>query len=111
LDNPISLNILTQDTAVNIYVEWLDSGGNMLYELDNNYCLSEYNKQFLYYLVQLQSYTYQIIQDNNYWGNMGIFWVNIIGAINSVEIADDIFASQAALNRATFMAQNQSIYF
>jgi hypothetical protein len=111
VDNPISLNILTQDTAVNIYVEWLDSGGNMLYELDNNYCLSEYNKQFLYYLVQLQSYTYQIIQDNNYWGNMGIFWVNIIGAINSVEIADDIFASQAALNRATFMAQNQSTYF
>lgn len=110
-NNPISLNILTQDTAANILVQWLDSGSNVLYELNNNYCFSEFNKQFLYYLIQLQSLTYNIIQDNNYWGNVGIFWVNIIGAINSVEIGDDIFASQVCLNRATFMAENQSNFF
>jgi hypothetical protein len=110
VDNPISLNILTQDTAANIRVEWLDAN-NILYELNNNYCFSEFNKQFLYYLIQLQSQTYNIIQDNNYWGNVGIFWTNIIGAINSVEIGDDIFASQACLNRATNMAQNQAYFF
>lgn len=111
LDNPISLNILTQDTAANVKVEWLDVGSNVLYELNNNYCFSEYNKQFLYYLIQLQSYTYNIIQDNNYWGNVGILWTNVLGAINAVEIGDDIFASQASLSRATYMAQNQAIYF
>jgi hypothetical protein len=111
VDNPISLNILTQDTAANIRVEWLDASNNILYELNNNYCFSEFNKQFLYYLIQLQSQTYNIIQDNNYWGNVGIFWTNIIGAINSVEIGDDIFASQACLNRATNMAQNQAYFF
>ena len=109
--NPISLNILTQDAAVNIKVEWLNSADNVLYELNNNYCLSEFNKQFLYYLIQLQSQTYNIIQDNNYWGNVGIFWTNIIGAINSVEIGDDIFASQACLNRATNMQTNEAYYF
>jgi hypothetical protein len=111
VDNPISLNILTQDTAANIKVEWLDNTQQILYELNNNYCFSEFNKQFLYYLIQLQSQTYNIIQDNNYWGNVGIFWTNIIGAINSVEIGDDIFASQACLNRATNMAQNQAYFF
>lgn len=111
IDNPISLNILSQDTAANIKVEWLDNLGVVLYELNNNYCFSEYNKQFLYYLIQLQSMTYNIIQDTNYWGNVSIFWTNIIGAINSVQVGDDIFASQACLNRATYMAQNQSIYF
>jgi hypothetical protein len=110
-NNPISLNILTQDAAVNIKVEWLDSADNVLYELNNNYCLSEFNKQFLYYLIQLQSQTYNIIQDNNYWGNVGIFWTNIIGAINSVEIGDDIFASQACLSRATNMQTNEAYYF
>lgn len=111
LDNPISLDLLTQDMALNVKVEWLDNATQILYELDNNYCLSEYNKQFLYYLIQLQSLTYNIIQDNNYWGNVGIFWANIIGAINAVEIGDDIFASQTCLNRATLMAQNQAYYF
>lgn len=110
-DNPISLNLLTQDTAVNVEVQWLNVDDEVLYSLDNNYCLSEFNKQFLYYLIQLQSLTYNVIQDNNYWGNVGIFWSNIIGAINSVEIGDDIFASQTCLSRATFMAQNQANFF
>jgi hypothetical protein len=111
LDNPISLDVLTQDSAVNIKVQWLDEFDVELYELNNNYCFSEFNKQFLYYLIQLQSLTYSIIQDNNYWGNVGILWTNIIGAINSIEIGNDIFASQACLNRATFMAQNQANFF
>jgi hypothetical protein len=110
-DNPISLEVLTQDTAVNIKVQWLDEFDVELYELNNNYCFTEFNKQFLYYLIQLQSMTYSIIQDNNYWGNVGILWTNIIGAINCVEVANDIFASQACLNRATFMAQNQANFF
>lgn len=111
LDNPISLNVLTKDTAVNILVEWMYAGPVAHYSLNNNYCFSEFNKQFLYYLIQLQSMTYNIIQDNNYWGNVATFWTNIIGAINSVEIANDIFASQACLDRATFMAQNQANFF
>lgn len=110
VDNPLTLNLLTQDVAVNIKVEWLDSL-DVEYELDNNYCFSEFNKQFLYYLIQLQSMTYNIIQDNNYWGNVSTFWINIIGAVNSVEIGNDIYASQVCLNRATFMAQNQSNFF
>jgi hypothetical protein len=110
-ENPISLDILKQDTAVNIQVLWYDADSQILYDVNNNFCLSQYNKQFLYYLIQLQSLNYNIIQDNNYWGNVGILWTNITGAINSVEIGNDIFASQTCLNRATFMAQNQDIYF
>ena len=72
LDNPITLDVLTQDQALNVRVDWLDVDGNVLYSKNNNYCLSEFNKQFLYYLIQLQSLTYNIIQDNNYWGNVGV---------------------------------------
>lgn len=111
-NNPISLNILTQDTAVNIRVDWLaQNPSTVLYTLNNNYCLCEFGKQFFYYLIQLQSLNYNIIQDSNYWNNVGIFWTNIIGAINAVQIGDDIFASQTCLNREINMQQNQLYYF
>jgi hypothetical protein len=109
--NPISLNVLTQDTAANVKVEWLYAGNVVQYTTNANYCFTQYNKQFLYYLIQLQSLNYNIIQDTNYWGNVGIFWTNITGAINSVEIGNDIVAAQVCLNRATNMAANQSKYF
>lgn len=112
--NPLSVNLLTQDLAVNIRVDWVNVSGavvTVIATLNQNYCFSLFNKQFLYYLVQLQSTTYNIIQDTNYWGNVGIFWSNITGAINAVEVGNDIAASQACLSRATYMAQNQANYF
>ena len=48
--NPIILDLLTQDTAVNVRVEWLDAtipNPVVLYDVNQNYCLSEFNKQFL----------------------------------------------------------------
>lgn len=109
--NPISLGVLTADVAVNIKVEWLYAGGISKYNLDNNYCLAEFSRQFFYYLIQLQSLNYNIIQDSNYWLNVGILWTNIVGAINAVEIANDIYASQVCLNRAINFKNNQSFYF
>lgn len=110
-ENPITLNILNEDMALNVKVDWLYAANVVQFSQNQNYCFTEYNKQFLYYLIQLQSLTYNVIQDNNYWGNVGTFWVNIISAINSVQIADDIFSSQVCLNRATYMAQNQGNFF
>lgn len=109
--NPITLDLLTQDMALNIKVDWYRAVSILQYTLNNNYCFTQFSKQFLYYLIQLQSQNYNIIQDNNYWGNVGIFWTNIIGALNSVEIGNDIAAAQACLNRTNYMQQNQSIYF
>jgi hypothetical protein len=59
----------------------------------------------------LQSLTFNVIQDTNYWGNVALLWTNIIGAINAVEIADDIYSSQVCLDRATFLASNQEKFF
>lgn len=109
--NPYSLDLLTQDMAVQIRVDWLNAAGASIYNSEASYCLPQFNKVFLYYLIQLQSLTYPIIQDTNYWNNVAILWANLTGAINAVEIASDITASQACLDRCTFMANNQSKYF
>jgi len=109
--NPYTVTLLTQDTAAVVTVDWLDINGDVLYTKTDTYCFAEYNKSFLYYLIQQQAQAYPIIQDTNYWANVGIFWVNIIGAIKAVELADDISGSQASLDRATYMQANAQNYF
>lgn len=111
LDTEITVNVFSQDTAANVKVDWVDSSGAVLYTTNDNYCFSEYNKQFFYYLIQLQSLTYNVVQDGNYFGNLSSYWINIVSGINSVVIGDDIYASQVCLNRATNMMNNQSYFF
>lgn len=106
-----SFDVLTEDYALSITVQWVNVGGTVLYTLTQVYCLSEFNKQFFYYLVQQQAITPSILQDTTYASNMAVYWTNIIGAIQAVEIGADIAASQNCLNRATNMMNNQTLYF
>lgn len=110
-DPSITLDLLTEDQAVNVNVQWVDAFGNILYQKNTNYCFSQYNQQYFYYLVQVQSQTYNIIQDNRYWQNMNVYYANIVGAIKAVELGNDIFGSQECLNRATYMQTNATNFF
>ncbi len=110
-DSSITIDLLTTDLSLNTRVDWLDSGNNVLYTKNTNYCFAQFNLNFFYYLMQQQSETYNIVQDTNYFSNSAIYWINIIGAKQSVIIGNDLSASQACLNRATNMMQNQSFYF
>jgi len=109
--NPISLNLLTTDTAVSALVQWLDVSNAVLYSSTQSYCLANYSKSFLYYLEQSQSLTPSIVQDQNYSANLATLWATVKGAINAVEEGNDIAASQNALNRANYMRLNQSLFF
>ncbi len=111
ITNPITLNILSQDTAVLAIVEWLDASDVALYTLSQTFCLVEFNKQFLYYLVQQQALQPSIVQDSNYDSNVAVFYTTIVGAINAIEIANDLSASQNCLNRGTLMRERQKFYF
>jgi len=106
-----TFNILQQDQALEIIVQWLDVSNNILYTLTQIYCLPQYNKNFFYYLLQNQALTPGIYQDTNYSSNLALYWINIIGAIYAIEIGADVSASQNCLNRATAMMQAQSYYF
>lgn len=109
--NPISLNVLTQDTAANIFVEWLDVSNTVLYDDDEDYPLIEYGKQFYFYLIQQLALNPSTYQDSNYASNLALFWTYIIGAINAINIGSSLSASQALMNKETDMQNNQSKYF
>jgi hypothetical protein len=106
-----TFDVLDQDYALSITVQWLDDSDNVLYTLTQVFCLAEYNKQFFYYLIQQQATTPSILQDNAYASNIISYWMNISGAIQAVTIGADIAASQNCLNRATNMKDNQQMYF
>ena len=107
----VTLNILTEDTAVYIVVQWLNVANEVLYTFNDYYCLEEYNKQFAVYLGQQQSVSPGILQDTNYATNMAVFWMYIVYAEAMVTIAADISNSQNLLNKATFMRQNETDFF
>lgn len=110
-DTSITLSVLTQDTAANIKVEWLDVSNVVINTLNNNYPLSEFGKQFLFYLVQLQGLTPGIYQDTNYSGNLALFWTNIIAGDNAVTYGNSLAAAQNCYNREIYMMNNQNLFF
>lgn len=110
--NPISVaNLLTEDKACNVTVQWLDTNGVVLYTKSHNFSFSQFNKQFYYYLLQQLALKPITIQDDLYHINLIKLWNFIIGADNAVTIANDISNSQNMLNNATEMSTNQNNYF
>lgn len=110
-DPAITVTALTQDTAASITVLWVDSGGTTLYQYNNTYPLSEYGKQFFYYLVQQLGLTPATFQDSNYGGNLSMFWAFIKAGDNAITYGNDIFAAQQCYNKEIEMMNNQSKYF
>lgn len=110
-DATVLLNLLSTDQACAITVQWLDITNTVLYTLTQEFCFPQYNKQFFYYLIQMQALKPSILQDQNYFASISKYWALIIGAVNAVEIGADIAASQNCLNMATDMKNNQNIYF
>lgn len=110
-ENPKSFNVLAQDYALSILVEWVNVSGTTLYSSTQSYCLAYFNKQNFYYLLQQQALAPSIVQDANYYSNLAMYWANIIGAVQAIEIGNDLSASQNCLNRATAMMNSESLNF
>lgn len=110
--NPITVqDLLTEDLAVSITVQWLNVSNTVLYEETEVFCLREFNIQNFIYLIQNQALTPGIVQDTNYFSNLALYWINIEGANTMIVDAADLAGSQNCLNRATEMMNNQLLFF
>lgn len=110
--NPITVeNLLPNDLDVNIEVTWNGAGGAELYSEEAAYPLNENNKQFFFYLMQQQALVPGIVQDSNYFSNLAQYWTNIVASINVTENTAVIAAGQNCIDRATYMMQNESLFF
>lgn len=111
VDTSISIDCLTQDTAAFVRVDWVDVGGAVV-ETKTILCdFRLYNLQESFQLTQAMVAQPNIIQDTNFWNNKMILRVNIDDSVEAVSIGGNQRVAQSALNRATAMTNNQSIYF
>lgn len=110
-DSSIEIDVLNQDEAVSITVQWLSVTNVVLYSKKNLALFSMYNKIFFSGLQGRQASTPNITQDENYYTNRSILWGHIVSAMNAVEIGIDIYGAQNSIDKATYMINNQSEFF
>lgn len=111
VDTTISLNVLVQDTALSITVQWLTSSNVVVATKTTSFAFTAYNETFYYGLTESQVANANLTASTNWYQTKMILRVELDSAYQAISFASDIFSAQAALNRATFISTNQSYFF
>ena len=111
VDVTTSLNVLIQDTALSITVEWLTASNVVVDSLTTSFAFTAYNETFYYGLTESQVANANLTASTNWYQTKMILRVELDSAYQAISFASDIFSAQAALNRATFISTNQSYFF
>jgi hypothetical protein len=110
----ISIDCLTQDTALTVTVNWVDAGGVTLYTKTSLAGFTLYNETYYYSLTQGQAAVGNpsyILQDNNYFQNKSKLRCLIDSGNQAVTLGYDITSAQECYDLASFMVTNQNNYF
>ena len=111
VDVTTSLNVLIQDTALSITVEWLTVSNVVVANKTTSFAFTAYNETFYYGLTESQVANANLTASTNWYQTKMILRVELDSAYQAISFASDIFSAQAALNRATFISTNQSYFF
>jgi hypothetical protein len=109
----ISLDVLTQDTALTITVDWVDSGGTALYTKEVAYGFSAYAETFYYNLTQgeVPITNPSVVLSTNYFQNKMLLRVFIDSAAQAISFASDVYSAQNSYDSATFLMNNANFNF
>ncbi len=110
-DATITLALLTIDRAVNITVEWLNSGGTVLYTKTILTVFRLYSITYYIYLIKTQSSNIKLRENANFYLNEIRLLCSLQEAYDAVYYAGDISSAQAALTRAKQLVDNPSYFF
>jgi hypothetical protein len=111
VDVTTSLNVLIQDTALSITVQWLSAANVVVANKTISFAFTAYNETFYYGLTESQVANANLTASTNWYQTKMILRVELDSAYQAISFASDIFSAQAALNRATFISTNQSYFF
>jgi hypothetical protein len=109
-DSSITLSLLSQSTTLEITVFWMTAEA-VTYQKSTLYCFDLFDYLFAYNLIGAQTSDPGIIQDTSYYSNFSAFIVNMFCAESAVIYGDDLYSSQAALNRNQVLIDNEGDYF
>ena len=107
----ILLDVLTEDTALQITVIWKDINGITLYTKTKLYVFTMYNETFDYSLTSSQASTPLIANDTNYYLNRIKLRTEIDNAKTALSIGGSISNAQYSCDRATYLSSNANLFF
>lgn len=111
--NPITENLLTQDIALEITVQWLDVSNTVLYTYTNTYGLDAFGNNFFYGLTdgQVPITNPYLELSSNYYLNKVQFYCYLTSAQQAITWAGDIYKAQIAYDLDQAMIDNSNYYF
>ena len=112
--NTLTLNVLTQDSALNITLVYVNGSGGTVATTTNLEGFTLYNETFYYSLTQAQasqSNPPPIIQDTNYYANKMQLRVLLDSGNQAISLGGDIVSAQSCYDMATLLVNNQNDYF
>jgi hypothetical protein len=109
--NPITVNPLTTDIALNVIVTWLNSAGAVLYTASAIVAFTGFGEQFWYSLTQTESSSPGILQDINYQNYKGTLRNYLDGAVQSISVGQNLGNSQAQILKEIYLVANSNIYY
>jgi|SRR6187402_8369 len=107
----ITVSPLTQDAALTITLNWLNSVGVVLYTTSIIASFNQYGLQFLEGLTQDQIADPSIRNDQNFMQNKYEVFTEIQSAINAISIGKSVSAAQSCILRYNALIANQNKYF
>lgn len=109
-DGTVDLDVLSEDKALRITVQWLDVSDEVLYTTNGLYVFSLYAEEYYFSLTQAQTANPKLVQDGDYYLNKIKLRCAIDEAANAATF-NDIYAAQSALDRAASFINNQTRFF
>lgn len=109
----ITIAPLTADIALNVQINWNNSGGVPLYTKSQLFAATQYAEQFFYSLTQQQAATtnLNILNDFPYYTNKSKLRTLIDSAVQAIAVGADIFSSQFCISIYQQMLNNPNLYF
>ncbi len=110
-DSTITLNVLEQDQAVNIIVNWVDINGDTVETKTILTGFTLYDETFDYGLTQMLAGNPLLINDNRFFYNKSKLRVYLDSGNNAITLASDITSAQLCYDEATLLRINSPYTF
>lgn len=111
VDTSIDLDVLAQDSALSITVQWMSAIQTVVTSKTTSFAFTAYNETFFYGLNQNLVGNSNLSASTDWFQYMSDLQLQIDSAQQAITFASDIYTAQAALNRATYISTNSSYFF
>lgn len=113
VNSTISLDVLSQDTALSVTVQWLDVSNTVLYSKTIAFGFDAFGQNFFYGLSdgQVPITNPSVALSTNYYQNKLQFYCYLVSAAQAITRYGDIYKAQDNYDADQFMISNQNDFF